>query len=112
MEVFSLCALRTASLTWRRRNDWALTVVCKGTFNLRPGVSSLADEQEHPNEDDNHWNDDPARSLYAASDLVPFKPRCDVALVGKAFAPGHEAVTSLVTRLAVASIDKRIEVWC
>ncbi len=113
MDVVSLCPLRTASIIWRRaRGEWVQTVVCKATFTLVPGVAQLAEEQEDPSEDDNHWDDDPSRSLYVPSDLVPWKPRADVLLVGKAFAPRKEPVASLVARLEVAGIDKAIEVWC
>jgi len=87
-----------------------LTVVCRATFLLRPGESVLAPDQEDPIEQDDHWNDDPGRSLRLASDLVPMKPRADITLVGNAFAPGHAAVRSLVVRLLVGELDKSIEV--
>jgi hypothetical protein len=113
MNVVSLCPLRTASLIWRRaRGEWVQTVVCKATFSLAPGEATLAQEQEDPSEDDNHWDDDAARSLYVSSDLVPWKPKVDILLVGKAFAPRKEPVESLVARLLVAGIDKKIEVYC
>src|SRR5689334_17838914 len=100
MDVVSVSLLRVASVVWQpRRGAWALTVVCKATYTLVPVESKLAQEQEYPNEDDNHWNDDPARSLYSPSDLAPFKPRADVMLVGHAFAPRKEPVRSLVARL-------------
>jgi hypothetical protein len=87
-----------------------MTVVCRATFLLRPGESVLAPDQEDPIEQDDHWNDDPRRSLRLASDLVPMKPRADITLVGNAFAPGHAAVRSLVVRLLVGELDKSIEV--
>jgi hypothetical protein len=112
MDVVSLCPLRVASLPWQPRpGAWALTVICKATYELAPVESRLAKDQEYPNEDDNHWNDDPARSLYSPSDLAPFKPRADVLLVGHAFAPNHEPVRSLVARLCAGSVDKSIEVF-
>jgi hypothetical protein len=111
MDVVSLCPLRAASLSWQPRpGARSLTVVCKATYELRPGESVLAEHQEYPNDDENHWDDDPARSVYSPSDLVPFKPRGDVLLVGHAFAPNREPVRSLVARLAVAGVDKAIEV--
>ncbi|HMY20584.1 MAG TPA: DUF2169 domain-containing protein, partial [Polyangium sp.] len=79
---------------------------------LAPGTSQLADVQEEPFDDDGFWDDDPQRSLYAPSDLVPVKPRADVLLVGHAFAPGGRPVRSLVARFVVGDVDKRIEVWC
>ncbi|MGK3990616.1 DUF2169 domain-containing protein [Sorangium sp. So ce136] len=113
MDVVAFGPLCTASLLWRRsRGDWAQTIVCKATFNLLPDVSPLASEQERPNENDKHWDGDPARSLYSPSDLVPFKPRADVLLVGNAFAPRKEPVRALVARLAIGSVDKSIEIYC
>jgi hypothetical protein len=113
MDVVSLCPLRVGSMVWQpRRGAWVLTAVCKATFTLTPGESQLAEEQEYPNEDDNHWNDDPARSVYSPADLVPFKPRADVLLVGHAFAGRKEGVKSLVARLVVGEVNKAVEVWC
>lgn len=112
MDVVSECVLRVGSLLWvPRPSTWALTVVCKATYRLLPDEAELAPVQEDPNEEDNHWNDDPAWSLYAASDLAPRKPRCDVLLVGNAFAPGGQAVPSFPVRLTVAGVDKTIEVF-
>ncbi|HVY46725.1 MAG TPA: DUF2169 domain-containing protein, partial [Minicystis sp.] len=113
MQVVSLCPLRTGSMLWQvKRGAWALTVVCKATFALHPVEARLASEQEPPYEEDEYWNDDPARSLHAPSDLVPFKPRADVLLVGSAFAPRGEAVRALTVRLVVADVDKSLEVVC
>ncbi len=111
MIAVSACPLPVASLLWQPQpGAWTLTVVCRATFLLRPGESVLAPDQEDPIEQDDHWNDDPNRSLRLASDLVPMKPRADITLVGNAFAPGHAAVRSLVVRLLVGELDKSIEV--
>lgn len=112
MELASNIPIRCASLQWQLRNDlWALTVICKATFRLVPGRAELSEEQDDINEQDNYWNDDRARSLYAPSDLVPYKMRSDVMLVGHAFAPRGEPKRSVVARLTVSSIDKSIEVF-
>ena len=93
MEVVSVSPLRAGSLLWQAKpGAWVLTVVCKATYDLAPAESPLAPEQEAPNEDDTYWNDDPGRSLHSAADLVPFKVRADVLLVGHAFAPGNRPV--------------------
>jgi hypothetical protein len=113
MDVVSVCPLQVGSLRWMpRAGSYALTVVAKATFRLVPGVAALADVQDYPNEDDNHWNDDPACSVYSPSDLAPFKPRADVTLVGDAYAPGGEPARSVVARLMVGPIEKAIEVVC
>jgi hypothetical protein len=111
MDVVSACPLRVASIQWQPRPGvFMLTVVCKATLVLLPGASVLAGDQDPPNETDDHWNDDDARSLYAASDLVPFKRGADVFLVGHAYAPRKEPVASLTARLVVGELDKAIEV--
>jgi hypothetical protein len=111
MDVVSLSALRVSSVLWQpQRGGYALTVVAKATFRLLPGEARLAEEQEYPNDDDNHWNDDPARSLYSPTDLVPFKARPEVMLVGHAFAPRKEPVRSLIARILIGEVDKVIEV--
>jgi hypothetical protein len=111
MEVVSLCPCRVGSLVWQRAGTFFQTIVFKATYSLAPGVSSLARSQEYINEDDNHWNDDPARSVYSPSDFAPFKRRADVVLVGHAFAPHKEPVRTLVCRLVVGGVDKSIEVY-
>ncbi len=113
MDVVSAGPLPVSSLLWQpRAGHWTLTVVCKASFQLRPIESPLAVEQDALNEDDNHWDDDPSRSVYSPGDLAPLKQRADVLLVGSAFAPGNQPVRSLITRLVVGEIDKSIEVWC
>jgi hypothetical protein len=113
MDVISSGPLRATSVVWQpSAGRWALTVVCKATYRLEPIESPLAEAQEAPNEEDNFWDDDPARSLYAPSDLAPFKARADVLLVGHAFAPQGQPVRALVARLCVGEVDKSIEVWC
>lgn len=111
MQVSSACPLRVASLVWQPRPAaFALTIVCKATFTLRPGISPLASAQEKPWKADLPWGNDPRASLWAANDLAPFKRRLDVILIGHAYAPRGELVTSLIARLAVGAVDKQIEV--
>jgi hypothetical protein len=112
MDVHSLGVARVGSFAWRTPlSTWTLTVVVKLTYRLAPTISELAAEQEDPNDEDHYWNDDPARSLYAARDLVPFKRRPEVMLVGHAFSPNGEAVRSIRTRLLVGNVDKSIEAF-
>lgn len=111
MEVVSECPLTVGSVLWQSGpRAWTLTVVAKATFALAPDLSPLAASQEPVHEHDRHWEDDPSRSLAVAGDLVPFKRRAEVMVVGHAHAPGRDGATSLVARLAIASIDKGIEV--
>lgn len=112
MEIVSIGPLPVASMVWQPMpRAFALTVVCRATFQLAPGECALAAAQEPPNAVDVHWNGDAARSLSAPSDLAPLKLRADVILVGSAFAPRGEQVRSVIARLQVGEIDKSIEVF-
>jgi hypothetical protein len=112
MDVVAVCPLRVGSLTWQAAGAWRMTVVCKATYQLAPGVCALHEAQEAPCERDQHWGDDRRASLSMASDLVPFKRRADVLLIGSAFAPGASKVRSIVARLTVGAIDKALEAYC
>ncbi len=109
MDVVSAQPLRASSILWQGTTR-VLTVVCKVTFALAPGESTLATDPESIHEHDTHEGDDPAKSVVAPSDLVPFKGRADVILVGSAFAPRGEPVRSLVARMIVGDLDKAIDV--
>ena len=113
LEIVSACELRPSGVLWRTATgELTLTVVAKATYALQPGESSLAEHQDDPTEYDDHWDDDEARSLRAASDLVPFKARADVILVGRVFAPGGRPARSVIGRMLVAGVDKSVEVFC
>ena len=100
-------------ILWQRPpNASVLTVVSRATFVLQPGDAVLASQQEPLTVSDLPYPDGSSLGLYAASDLAPMKPRADIVLVGQAFAPGGQPVRSLVARLAVGEMDKRIEVFC
>ncbi|WP_044250029.1 DUF2169 domain-containing protein, partial [Chondromyces apiculatus] len=111
MDVVSACALPVSARVWPTlRSGWTLTVVCKATYLLSPVESTLLPTQEAPTEEDTTWDDDPSRSLSASTDILPFKPRADIVLVGSAYAPGKTPARSFVTRLLVGDLDKSIEV--
>jgi hypothetical protein len=112
MDVLSACQLPVASLLWQTpARGSSLAVVCKATYLLAPIESQLADTQEPPCDKDVYRRDDPGGSLRLASDLVPFKRRAEVLLVGHAHAPRREPVRSLRARLLVGEVDKTIEVF-
>lgn len=88
-----------ASVLWTYRGRLQLTFVVKAAFALRAGdIASLAPAPEILT-DERTFGRNPARSIEAASDLALYKPRCDVTLVGHAYAPQ--------TRLALAAPDNR-----
>jgi hypothetical protein len=103
-------ALPVSTLVWQPRPaTYWVTVVSKLTFVIRPTELALADAQEPISFHDAFWNDDPNRSLTSACDVIPSKSKCDVVVVGHAFAPGAKPVRSLVARVGFESIDKSVE---
>jgi hypothetical protein len=111
MDLLAASPLRAATLVFQpRAGAFALTVVCKATLRLTPGQATLAEEQDELLDGEDHWDDDPKRSLRAPSDLWPLKPRPEVLLVGSVWAPRREPVKQLVVRLVVGEVDKAIEV--
>jgi hypothetical protein len=112
MQLVALSPVHVAQVVWRRDpRTSVMTVVCKATFDLIPGEMRLASQQEPIHEREQRWEDDPARSVHAPSDLAPFKPRADVTLVGTAYAPQGKALRSLTARLVCGTIDKAIAVY-
>lgn len=82
-----------------------LSVIVKGTFTM-PQTSSaevepVADQQEIATEDEYNEHDVTTGSLRIEADTVPYKPRTDVVVVGKAHAPGGEPVRHLDVSLRV-----------
>ena len=112
MEVVSNGPLTVSSVLWRPRSgNFTLTVVCKVTYLLRPVASTLADEQDPIHEADRYWGDDPRAGIHVAADLVPFKRRAEVILMGHAYAPHGKPTRSLIARLSVGAVNKRVEVF-
>lgn len=110
MDLISQCAIRVAKLVWRPgHGGYAFTVVCKATFELRPGQSPLAPAQDPVVERDVYGGPEQV-SLAQASELIPFKKRPEVLLAGHAYAPGGQPVPSLAARLVAGEIDKSIQV--
>jgi len=110
MDAVSLCPLRVSSLFWQPRGGvHAMTVICRATYDLVAGQARLAAVQDYPSEEDNHWNDDPARSLYAASDFVPFS-RVATCTCRRRIRSWRAARPLGRARLVVGSLDKSIEV--
>lgn len=111
MDILVTPPLRaTAFVFYAREGAPSLAVVCKLTFLLTQGVATLAPEQEEIHEEEQHWDDDPRKSLYAPSDVAPLKMRPEVLIVGSAFAPGGRPVRTLLVRAIVGDMDKAIEV--
>ena len=87
-----------------------LSVVVKGTWTIdeRP-VSATSPVPIFIS--DQLASDDPSSPVRFESDLVPFKPRADVVLVGHAYAPSRESVTQLFAGLRVGQLSHAVAVF-
>jgi hypothetical protein len=109
--IVELSVLKAGVLLWQPpKGSTVLTVVCKATYKLEPGTSPLAESQDDVNSRDLHAENNTKLGLHSANDLVPFKPRADVTVVGKAFAPPNELASSVIARVRVGTVDKKVEV--
>ena len=106
-----LCPFSAGTVLWQAQSGaWTLSVCVRGTFSLVHGREAVLADPQEPVAGDRHLGDDPRASVHVPSDLVPYKPRVDVVLVGSAFAPDREPVEALVARVSLGSLDKAIGV--
>lgn len=111
MKINHQSPLQVAAVPWHPGvGSHAVMVACKATYDLRREVSTLAAEQVPITYADVYVDKDPRKSLYLPSDMVPFKRKADVILVGEAYAPRREPVRSVAVRLTVGIVDKGFEV--
>ena len=88
-----------------------VTVIVKGTFGIVADRRATWAAAQLPIAEWDEYNDsDNPRSVRTESDLVPFKPRADVILVGKAHAPEGKPVSRLVVSLKVGQLEQSIAV--
>jgi len=88
-----------------------LTVIVKGTFDIRPEESAVAASDQIPmGYGDELYDPDSGGSVKFESDMAPFKPRADVVLVGHAHARGQQQVNALDVSLRVGPLTKKLRV--
>ena len=111
MEPISLCPLSAATIVWQSQAaQWKTTVCVKATFEVRPG-GALVQRQQYDPHGDVFFGDRSDGPLYAASDLVPFKERCDIMLVATAHAPSSTPVDHVDVSLRLGDmLDKTLRV--
>ncbi len=111
MDIVSSCPLTVARFGWGMSNGApALTVVCKATVVLLPVESVLASQQDPVLVDDSYWEIPFDKNPPIMTDLVPYKGRVDVVVVGHVYAPQKKPVRTLAARLILGSIEKVVEV--
>lgn len=91
----------------------SLTLMVKGTFDLKPGGQAvLAKEQPFPTGDEFYPGDEEKiGSPRYASDFACHKPRADMLLVGSCHAPGCRPVSSCPATFRVGDKSKTLAVF-
>ena len=113
MDIVALCPLPVGGYAWQPcPGDHAFVVIVKATFAVHQGQARLVPVQDALVRQDTYWDDRPKSSVYAPSDMAPFKKLADVTLVGDAHSPLRGGARRLAARLAVGAVDKRISVVC
>ncbi len=88
-----------------------LTIIVKGTFEpvaYEPAI--IASDQIPLFYGDEFMDKENGGSLRFESDIAPFKPKADIALVGNAYAPGGRSAFAIDVSLKVNHTEKKIRV--
>jgi uncharacterized protein YjbI with pentapeptide repeats len=88
----------------------SLTVIVKGTFDLRPDDSAIPSAEQLPIVHDLRHPDNDAAGPYYDSDLAYFKPRADHMLVGRCYAPGGRPITETTATFTVGAWGRRLRI--
>ncbi len=114
--VTPLGKVAVGSLLWRMDGSLHLTILAKARFIFTPGqtVAKLVDPAPLVLSDIHHGNN-PIRSLRLSSDLVPYRPKCDVWLTGNCYTTPGKPAPVVDTRLTVYRtedllVDKKLRV--
>ena len=113
MQLLNDTPFQVAWLPWQLEpRQHRLTLVVKATFKLVPGgTAAVAPVQLPPSGDEDYPDvEDPLTSVRYASDLVPFKPRADLLLVGHCHAPGGKPVPACAATVTFGAVKKTVAV--
>ena len=112
MEILNDTLFEVEALPFRDlEGKTVLTIVVKGTFDIRLGeVATEASEQIPVAYGDQFYDEIARGSVKFEFDIAPFKPRADIALIGKAYAPQGKEVHALDVSLRVGQMRKTIRV--
>lgn len=99
------------TLPWESQpGRWSMTVCLRATFALvHGGECEPLEPQASSHTVDGSWDEAHEKILHLA-DLVPFKPRADVVVLGHVWSPWSRPVRALVARVRVGSLAKAVRV--
>lgn len=110
--IINTTSFPATAMFWKDADGAAkLSVIVKATFTLDENQQpAIADEQWPLLTADQHYEDDPEKPVRFETDVVPFKPRADIVLIGNAHSPDDKPVRSLDVGLRVGGTSKIIKV--
>jgi hypothetical protein len=88
-----------------------LAVIVKATFAFSMDKTDLAPEQAPLAYGDTFYDESEGGGICYESDLIPYKPRADVVLSGKAYAPDKQPAEAVEVALKVGPLQKRLKVF-
>jgi uncharacterized protein YjbI with pentapeptide repeats len=113
MELINLSELAFAPLLAGkvRFPSYSLTLIAKGTFDMKPdGTLSPVEEQPLPTGDLPYETDSEGESVRFPSDFVHFKPKADVLVVGHAHTPGGKPLPKVQAGFQVGPLVKTLSI--
>ena len=110
IEVEALGASVAGTVLWKHAGRSTLTVIVKASFSLDEGTARLLSPAELIQEERSLSQ---TRSLFADSDIAPYKPRAEVTFVGSAWpaAPAPQVKTRLAVSGSSPLFDRTIVVF-
>src|SRR5262245_752180 len=113
MNLINKTSFAVATMLWEDLlGQPKLSVIIKGTFAIKnTEVAAIATEQIPILVADELYGGNPTATVRFESDRAPFKPRTDVALIGRAHAPRGRPVTQVDVTLRVGRLEKTIRVF-
>jgi hypothetical protein len=113
MDIVNDTPLSVATMLWEDLQGCAkFTIIIKGTFGIKADSrATMAAEQLPILTTDTYNGEEPTTSVRFESEMVPFKPRADVVLVGRAYASDGQPVTQLDVTLRVGRLAKTLRIF-
>jgi hypothetical protein len=113
MDIMNKSPFAIATMLWEDLQGRSkLTIILKCTFTIQDNHgTAIAAEQLPIFSADKRYKEKSAASTGFESDMVPLKPRADVALIGQAHAPHRRPVTQLDVSIRVGRLQKTIRVF-
>lgn len=95
-------SVSATTMAWRYRGRMNVTAIVKASFSILHGRTCVHRGGAPIVDADRTYGGNPMRSVEHASDLVPYRGRCDVLVRGHAHVPGGDTATSHGIRVGIA----------